>query len=448
MSLNTFKLPKWYPLQKIKGRITVEELIELGKRKIDLLLEISRRSSEDNFLQYTEDNFVEVVGGLALRLAVALSEDRFFKSWLLENEGDLFVIRFKNCSFNEKLLILKDLFGDILIGWGEITGYFNLSKDTIWQEFFYLVKDYYAKSRKDTSHLISSFLNNDLGVVAVRFWSAPRLLKRKRGILVNGWIITWTDFLFREAKWKFQKKLEEHIIKLISEKKSGSERLLSLEDAIKEIIDYWRKKRDVVAPRVSISIKGEKLYERDDLWPLCMRILLSRLSTTGYLQHGERLQLGLFLKRLGMSLEEQLQFWYKFAVDNVGMSWDEFEKKGGYYIRHIYGVVGSRKDYEAPKCDTIISKYFCPFKTLQTEQLKEIISSLYPGFDEKVIKEILHLARIGEPKKACLKLLSSLVNKKLKMEEILHPLQFVRIVYSFEKRRKKNEENKSSTNAK
>lgn len=444
MKPETLELPNWYAFRKIKGHMTVAELIELGKKKIDLLFELTK---DKEALAYKEpDPKIEVIGGLALRIVAALTEDRFFKSWLIENEGDLLSVRFHNAKYDEKIAILKDLFGDIILGWRNITYFFDTTKDEIWQELYYLIKDY-VKTSKDFSKIFSSVYNTENGVIAVKFWTAPRLLKRKRAILRQGWLITATEFLMREIKWKFQRRLEESIKRLIEEKKRGSEKILSLEDPMKELIDYWRSRRDVVAPKTEFSFKGSKLYERPDLWPLCMRILLSRLESTGYLAHGERLQLGLFLKRLGMSLDEQLQFWYKFAVDNVGMSWEEFEKKGGYYIKHIYGVVGSKKDYEAPKCETIIAKYFCPFKALSSTQIKDIILSLHQNVNEKVLQKILEKTRLGEPTVACALYLSIVAKRRFRIEKISHPLQFIRLAYLAEKRKRAGK-NENTSNAK
>ncbi len=433
MSLEQTELPDWYPLKRVSGKISVDDMITLGKKKIDLLLELVK--DPEKIMLTNPDPKVESIGGLVLRIATAVTEDRFFQSWLVESEGDLLSIRFQHAKLSERLVILRDLFGDFILGWNAITSFFNVSKDEIWQEIYYLVKDQYKK-KKDLTNLFNAVYSSENGVIAVRFWEAPRLIKRKRGILRKGWLITFTDYLTRELKWKFQRKLEEHIKKLIEEKRQGSEKLLVLKDAMNELMEYWRNRRDVISPRREFTLKGKKLYERPDLWPLCMRTLLSRLESTGYLPHGERLQLGLFLKRLGMTLEEQMEFWYKFAVDNVGISWDEFEKKGGYYIRHIYGAVGSRKDYEAPKCETIISKYFCPYKTFSSAQLKDVLKSFHPDMDEKVLREILEKARIGEPTQACKIHLFYIAKRRYKITEITHPLQFVRLAFMARRRKR------------
>ncbi len=441
MKLETIELPDWYLFKKIKGQISIDDLVSLGRKKIDLLLEVTKDKEKASMIPPNPQ--VEVIGGLALRILAAITEDRFFISWLIESEGDLLYARFSNSTLEERISILKDLFGELIIGWREITYFFNVSKDEVWQELFYLIKDN-IKSKQEAARYFNMIYNSESGIIAVRFWSAPRLLKRKRGILRSGWILTPTDFLIKEIKWKFQRKLNEVIKKLIVEKKAGSQKILVLENAMRELSEYWTKKRDVVVPKREFSLKGRRLYERIDLWPLCMKVLLSRYEATGYLSHGERLQLGLFLKKLGMTLEEQLQFWYK-AVDNLGMSWEEFERKGGYHIKHIYGVVGSRKDYEAPKCETIISKYFCPFKALSSEQIKDILKQLHADIPDKLLKKIMENTRRGEPRKACAVYLTYVARRQFKLNLISHPLQFVKLAYMREKKKRGENEPSADT---
>ncbi|MHA1615951.1 MAG: hypothetical protein ACTSX9_01410 [Candidatus Njordarchaeales archaeon] len=437
------KLPKWYPLQKLHGSVNLDQLVEAGKKRVDFLLSIAR-DREEAFLKSNED-VLNPLGCFSLIITAALSEDNLFKLWFLEHEGDFFSYWMERASIGDKIAIIKDLLGDnVIIGWKEITSRLGISRDDILKELAVLLPS--DTRRKETmTKLYTDIYRNELGGVAVKFWEVPWLLIKHRGFPHKGWIVTTMRFLLAEIKKCFQTKLEARIKHLSQRKKEGDTKVLILQEVAERILSYWREKRDLMSIKYKdFKVVGEKLYEREDLWPLCMKILINRLRTSGYLTHGERLQLGLFLKKLGMSLEEQLQLWYKSAVDNFGMSWEEFERKGGYYIKHIYGLVGGRKDYEAPKCETIIAKYFCPFKSLSSEQLKEILKNMHQEMPDKVLVTILRRMREGEARKACSEYLSFLMGRRYE-KEMSHPLLFVRLLYMREKKRKRREARESGS---
>lgn len=72
-------------------------------------------------------------------------------------------------------------------------------------------------------------------------------------------------------------------------------------------------------------------------FPPCMRHLYDALESTKHLKHTGRLQLGLFLKGVGLGLEEALVFWRR-AFSNLGD--DAFQKKGyPYNIRYFYSLL-------------------------------------------------------------------------------------------------------------
>lgn len=79
--------------------------------------------------------------------------------------------------------------------------------------------------------------------------------------------------------------------------------------------------------------------------PACMKNLNSTLRTTKHLKHFGRQQFNLFIKGLGVSIEEALIFWRKSFAN---MTDDKFNKEHKYNIRHGYGLEGGRKNY-APK---------------------------------------------------------------------------------------------------
>ncbi|KAJ7373806.1 hypothetical protein OS493_009128 [Desmophyllum pertusum] len=87
-------------------------------------------------------------------------------------------------------------------------------------------------------------------------------------------------------------------------------------------------------------------------YPLCMRQLHTALKENHHLKHGGRLQYGLFLKGIGLSLEEALIFWR--AEFTKLMDVDKFDKQYAYNIRHNYGKEGKRADYTPYSCMKII----------------------------------------------------------------------------------------------
>lgn len=74
-----------------------------------------------------------------------------------------------------------------------------------------------------------------------------------------------------------------------------------------------------------------------------MRHLHNQLRHDHHLKHQGRMQYGLFLKGLGLSMEEALLFWQRAFSGKV--TEDQFQKNYAYNIRHNYGREGKRTDY-------------------------------------------------------------------------------------------------------
>ncbi|OXB58286.1 hypothetical protein ASZ78_002928 [Callipepla squamata] len=117
-------------------------------------------------------------------------------------------------------------------------------------------------------------------------------------------------------------------------------------------------------------------------FPLCMRQLHKALRENHHLRHGGRMQYGLFLKGIGLTLEQALEFWKKEFIRGK-VDADKFDKGYAYSIRHNYGKEGKRTDYTPYSCMKIIMSnppsqgdyHGCPFRHSDPELLKQKLQS-------------------------------------------------------------------------
>ncbi|EJD52936.1 DNA primase, large subunit [Auricularia subglabra TFB-10046 SS5] len=121
-------------------------------------------------------------------------------------------------------------------------------------------------------------------------------------------------------------------------------------------------------------------------FPMCMRNLHDNLRKARHLKHTGRLQYGLFLKGLGMELEEAILFWRK-SFRGGPIQEDKFNKEYKYNIRHQYGQEGKRANYPPMNCQRIITSappgpqeaHGCPFKHFSLENLDTALMANYGG---------------------------------------------------------------------
>ena len=139
--------------------------------------------------------------------------------------------------------------------------------------------------------------------------------------------------------------------------------------------------------------------------PLCMKNLHHSLTATGHLKHYGRLQYNLFLKELGLPVEEALVFWRRSFKN---MTDDKFNKEYRYNIRHGYGLEGRRMNYPAKSCARILTQdqpgpqdsHGCPFRHFSTTNLSTAMVQHY-GLSTAEQSEILASVKQGHYHVAC-----------------------------------------------
>ncbi|KAJ0988832.1 hypothetical protein J5N97_007188 [Dioscorea zingiberensis] len=139
-------------------------------------------------------------------------------------------------------------------------------------------------------------------------------------------------------------------------------------------------------------------------FPLCMRHLFEKLREDHHLKHGGRMQLGLFLKGVGLKLEDALAFWKAEFSHKVGT--ERFDKEYAYGIRHNYGKEGKRTDYTPYSCQKIISStpgvgdhHGCPYRHFSEDNLRAALSKM--GVDGHIMDDIMQKVQTRHYQLAC-----------------------------------------------
>lgn len=167
----------------------------------------------------------------------------------------------------------------------------------------------------------------------------------------------------------------------------------------------------------------------DKHFPICMQTMQKGLLTTKHLRYNARLQYGNFLKWIGLSVDEALQFWRS----HFNVSEDQFNKEYKYNIRHQYGLEGSRRNYKPHSCVEIVNGpppargeyHGCPFRTFSKDNLTSALQHM--GItDEQDLSAIRDNVSHSQYHIACTRVyeLTHRTDTEQYQETITHPNQY------------------------
>ncbi|KAF3430233.1 hypothetical protein E2986_05477 [Frieseomelitta varia] len=168
-----------------------------------------------------------------------------------------------------------------------------------------------------------------------------------------------------------------------------------------ERITSCLKSLNNVADRISVvwttdTTPVDKLDELSKTsYPLCMRILHESLKTHHHLKNSGRMQYGLFIKGIGVTMTDALSFWKTEFTKKIDSA--KFDKEYAYSIRHTYGKEGKQTNYTPLGCPKIISSsvsageyHGCAFKHMDQNSLRQKL------FNYGVPAAILYISAINE----------------------------------------------------
>jgi len=181
------------------------------------------------------------------------------------------------------------------------------------------------------------------------------------------------------------------------------------------------------------SIKPEMIspLSAKGAFPMCMRSMQNALDTTHHLKYKARLQYGLFLKGVGLSLDDAIRF-FRGEFTKANIPADKFDKEYTYNIRYNYGKEGKKVNWLPWNCMRIIMEnvgpgenHGCPYRHHDPDVLKAnlVKSGIAVGSDD--LNQILQASKEGHFQKACaLQFRASHKGAELSTGITQHPNQF------------------------
>lgn len=272
------------------------------------------------------------------------------------------------------------------------------------------------------SSIAQSVLNIDsMDFYKVSFLAVLDLVRQRKCFLKGGFAyVSSTDFssIIGNHHMKFiEKGLMAHL-KLLPEFEND-ERIVGIIKGLHNSYigkDYTINK-DADVPIESLNQLSLKSF------PPCMRVLHDSLRSTHHLKYHGRLQYGLFLKGIGVTLEDSLRFWREEFSKT--MEPDKFDKSYAYGIRYNYGKEGSRTNWSPYSCMKVINLAVpsqdlcgCPFKLWDPIEMRTKLIGY--GVNQVQVQDVVNYASKGHFQLACGRYFELMHNTPLD-EGVNHP---------------------------
>eukprot|EP01137_Pigoraptor_chileana_P008783 Opistho-2@56107 len=360
-----------------KKNADYEALMREAVKKHMPLSELREGNEEVCHEERRRDHFSHFI----LRLAYCRTED--LRRWMLKQETDLFRHRLSTENSRE--------IGDFLASSG--LKYVPIGTDK-------------KNALHDKLRAAGAFLSDDdvdkEDYFSVPFEEALELVRSRKVYLENGMAYVPRRELAAIVSGAFRAVISEALAateRALPSMEEDDRLLPILQSVTKQGPEYSRKASAGKVTLDQIDPLSRKAF------PLCMSMLHDNLRATHHLRHGGRLQYGLFLKAIGLTLEEALQFWQTEFTKVMAV--DKFDKQYAYNIRHNYGKEGKRADYTPYSCMRIImgtapatgDHHGCPFKHHDQDVLRNLMQTR--GVSATGINEVLQLIKEGHFQLAC-----------------------------------------------
>ncbi|KAF7721124.1 hypothetical protein EC973_005389 [Apophysomyces ossiformis] len=360
-----------FALDRLQVLKAIEDATLRNRRGLDLKKDIDHvlenhmplHSNLSKGLNLYEERRKDHVSHYVLRMAYCRSED--LREWFLRQECALFRFRFEQETMEDKKRFLANLDLD----WKILD---PVEKQEILKELELCAG--WALSKTIGSSNIKEHVINET-YFKVDFEKVPDLVSRRAVYVRRG-------KAYVPMSEQVSVIMDEFRARLLKALEVTSKALPRMEedDRLKPIL--LNVEKQYIGKTYSDPENMAGLIKAEDVdpiiqrhAPLCMRNLHDSLRANKHLRYGGRMQYGLFLKAIGLPIEEALLFWRK-AFSNI--TDDKFQKEYAYNIRHNYGLEGKRANYSPYNCMKIIQgnppstgdHHGCPFRHFSIQNLE------------------------------------------------------------------------------
>jgi len=357
----------------------VEEAKERGMRGADVGKFVETACAKHGLSRQTRDTNKDVISHFVLRLAYCRTED--LRRWFLTQESSLFKVRFEAMDVDEQLAFVRQ--NDINV---------EQISDAEFRENEHVLRDMHEGS-----------------TAREHFWKVPfedvlDLVGRRAVVLHKGNAFVPSSQLSSIVVGRFRTCMSKalavtHKAMPAIEKEEQYGAFLKSVGTIYFGPDF----SDGASSQEHININDlDMLAQRS--FPLCMSHMHKKLRENHHLKHFGRLTYGLFLKGIGVTLEDAVRFWRTEFTKS--MPADKFDKQYAYGVRYNYGKEGKRTDYTPYSCMKIITSapstgdhHGCPFRHFEKEQFTTTLRK--NGVSSTHIAEIAELVKNHHYQIAC-----------------------------------------------
>ncbi|KAK8627563.1 hypothetical protein V6N13_135172 [Hibiscus sabdariffa] len=336
--------------------------------------------------QANEEANKDIISHFVLRLVYCRTEE--LRKWFLSMETTLFRYRFRFESSEAQRALMSE---------------FKLPYKAVSNAEFESVKDKLGQVARSMGQTLASA---DAIFYKVPFEEVPELVAGRRVFICKGHAYVAMNQVVSLVVTQFRSYLSKALI--LTNRKWTSTVREQEKDRLAPIVEalctsYLGPDYSQPNEAGEISVKDIDHIAKTS-FPLCMRHLFEKVREDHHLKHGGRMQLGLFLKGVGLKLDDALAFWKAEFAPKV--SAERFDKEYAYNIRHNYGREGKRTDYTPYSCQKIISStpgvgdhHGCPYRHFSEENLRAALVRM--GVSSRAVEDVMDKVRNRHYQLAC-----------------------------------------------